>query len=46
MIKHVLKSGKVAKSIKGHVVKQEDAKSVYVLIDMINRERRKHEHQV
>jgi hypothetical protein len=36
MIKHVLKDGSVLDDITGHVVKQDDAKIIYRLIDSIN----------
>lgn len=36
MVKHVLKDGTVLKDIKGHVVKIEDAKQIYMLIDKMN----------
>lgn len=36
MIKHILRDGTVLKDITGHVVKVEDAKAVYVLMDKIN----------
>ena len=39
MITHVLKDGTVVKDIDGHVVKMEDARGVYALIDKMNRER-------
>lgn len=41
---HVLRDGTVLDSIKGHVVKFEDAEPLYRMIDNMNRERaRKHE---
>ena len=36
MIKHILRDGTVLNDITGHVVKVEDAKTVYVLMDKIN----------
>lgn len=41
MIRHILKDGKVVTDIKGHVVKMEDAKGVYSLIDSINNKPRR-----
>lgn len=37
MIIHVLKDGTVLEDIKGHVVKQEEIKSAYDLIDSMNK---------
>lgn len=37
MIKHVLKDGRELEDIKGYTVKIEQAKSVYALIDRLNR---------
>lgn len=37
MIKHILKDGTVLEDIKGHVVKQEEIKSAYDLIDSMNK---------
>lgn len=34
---HILKNGSVLKDITGHIVKMDDVKSVYQLIDRINR---------
>ena len=34
---HILKNGSIVKDITGHVVKIEDAKTLYQLIDGINR---------
>ena len=39
MIIHVLKDGTVLEDIKGHVVKQEEIKSAYDLIDSMNQKR-------
>ena len=36
MIKHILKDGTVLKDITNHVVKVEDAETVYALMDKIN----------
>ena len=36
MIKHVLKDGSVLDDITGHIVKKEDAKVIYTLIESIN----------
>ena len=36
MIKHVLKDGKILTDITDHVVKVEDAKAAYALMDKIN----------
>ncbi|MBO7672435.1 hypothetical protein J6S88_03405 [bacterium] len=36
MVKHVLKDGTVLDDITGHIVKKEDAKSLYALIDTLN----------
>ena len=41
MVIHILKDGTVLDDITGHVVKKEDAPSVYALIDQMNGERRK-----
>lgn len=46
MVKHIMKDGRVLSDIKDHVVKAEEAKEVYQLIDRINEERRKNGHQV
>lgn len=35
-IKHIMKDGTVLTNISGHVVKMEDARSVYDLMDRIN----------
>lgn len=40
-ITHILKDGTVLKDITGHVVKKEDATSVYNIIDRMNAERSK-----
>ena len=37
MVRHILKDGTEVKDIKGHVVKIEDAQSIYTLIEQINR---------
>lgn len=37
MIRHVLKNGTVLEDISGHVVKLEDAPSVYALLDVIRK---------
>ena len=34
---HILKNGSIVKDITGHVIKMEDAKTLYQLIDGINR---------
>ena len=34
---HILKNGSTVKDITGHVIKMEDAKTLYQLIDGINR---------
>ena len=34
---HILKDGSIVEDITGHVVKMEDAESLYQLIDSINR---------
>ena len=39
MIRHVLKNGNVVEDIQGHVVKMEDAPSVYALLDVVRKER-------
>jgi hypothetical protein len=39
MVKHVLKDGTVLNDITGHVVKKEDVKGIYALIDEINQKR-------
>jgi hypothetical protein len=36
MIKHILKDGTVLTDISGHIVKEEDAKNAYSLMDKIN----------
>ena len=36
MVKHVLKDGTCIDNIEGHVVKVEDAKVLYALIDELN----------
>lgn len=41
MIRHILKDGTVLDDITGHVVKMEDARVVYELLDKINEERGK-----
>ena len=41
-ITHILKDGKVIEDITGHVVKKEDAPTVYSLMNML-KERRKSE---
>lgn len=41
MVKHILKDGTVLNDITGHVVKIEDAKAIYLLMNKINEERRK-----
>ena len=40
-VKHILKDGTVLTDITGHVVKMEDARVVYELLDKINEERGK-----
>lgn len=42
MVKHILKDGTELHDISGHVVKRQDAKAVYALIERIN-ERKSHE---
>lgn len=37
MIRHVMKDGTVRQDITGYVVKMDQAKGVYSLLDMINR---------
>lgn len=39
MVIHVLRDGTVLDDITGHVVKMEDARMVYELLDKINQER-------
>ena len=39
MITHILKNGKVIKDITGHVVKEEDAPTVYALMNSLNERR-------
>lgn len=39
MVRHILKDGTVLDDITGHVVKMEDARVVYELLDKINQER-------
>ena len=49
MVKHILKDGTVLDDITGHVVKMEDAKVVYQIMDKMNQERQKgakDEHQI
>ena len=41
MVRHVLKDGKEVKSISGHVIKIDDAQSIYQIIDRINERKRK-----
>ena len=36
---HILKDGTVLKDIRGHVVKMEDAKSIYSLMDKISQKK-------
>ncbi len=38
-ITHILKDGTVIKDIRGHVVKIEDAKSIYSLMDKMNQKK-------
>ena len=47
-VRHFLKDGREVKDIKGHVVRMDDAKSIYTIIDRINerKERRKDEHHL
>lgn len=40
MVRHFLKDGRQVKDIKGRVVKMEDAKSIYTIIDKINEQRK------
>ena len=37
MVTHVLKDGTILPDIKGHVVKIEDAKELYILMQKINK---------
>lgn len=41
MVIHISKSGQVINDIKGHVIRREDAPSLYAVIDRLNDERRK-----
>lgn len=41
MIKHVFKDGTVKEDIRGHVVKMDDAKAVYALMDSMNNSRKR-----
>lgn len=38
-VKHVLKDGTVLDDITGHVVRKDDVKGIYALIDEINQKR-------
>lgn len=38
-IKHILKDGTVLNDIRGHVVKMEDAKSIYSLMEKMNQKK-------
>ncbi len=40
MVRHIMKDGTVLKDITGHVVKMEDAKRVYALMEKINKSRK------
>lgn len=40
-VTHVLKDGTVLRDIKGHVVRMEDAKLVYAIMDKLNEKGRK-----
>ena len=42
-IKHILADGREVASIAGHVVKGQDAKAVYELVEQLNREGRTNE---
>lgn len=47
MVRHILKDGTVLDDITGHVVKMEDAKVVYQIMDKLNEERgRKHDGRI
>ena len=46
MIKHVLKDGTVTDDISGHVISKADAPIIYELIDQMNAEREKDEHNI
>lgn len=37
MIRHVLKDGTIIDDIQGHIVKKQDAITIYALLDIINR---------
>lgn len=39
MIKHILKDGTVLNDITGHVVKKDDVKEVYIIINKINQKK-------
>ena len=41
MVRHILKDGRELKDIRGHIVKAEDAKTAYKVIDELNEERMK-----
>lgn len=41
-ILHILKDGTELEDITGHVVRMEDAKDVYAIIDRINKKGRRH----
>ena len=41
MVRHILKDGTVLADITGHIVKMEDAKATYELMNKINKDRRK-----
>lgn len=48
-VTHVLKDGTVLKDINGHVVRIEDARVIYEILDRINKEKQKgaeNEHQI
>lgn len=40
MVKHILKNGKEVKDIKGHIVRKEELKALYLLIDKMKGEKK------
>ena len=40
MVKHIMRDGTVLEDIAGHVVKEEEARMVYEIIDTMNQTRR------
>ena len=46
MIKHFLKDGTEVKDVKGHVVKIDQAKSIYALLDQINNKQKERKNAV